>query len=641
MLKLTLQRRTVAAGGLAAMLMAGAALMAAPTFAQQQAPSLDALVADGELPPVAERLPTNPQVVEADSIGTYGGTWRMGMRGGGDNGLIVKTVAYEGLVRYDRNWDKVIPNLAESWEANAEATEYTFKLREGVKWSDGTPFTTEDIAFTVEMFQDPEYAANSWIDNVSNPVKLEVIDDYTFKFRFDTPNGMLLEEMASVNGAQITSLQKAYCSQFHPNYNENAAAEAEAAGFSSWALHLQDRCAWGWESIRFSNPDLPVLYAWMIDQPLSADVQRMTWKRNPYYWKVDTEGNQLPYIDSLDMRVSESLEELTLLALNGEIDFQERHIATVVNKPLFFDGQEQGDYRLGQVIPSASNSLVLQLNFNHDDPVKRELFQNKDFRIGISHAIDRQEIIDVVLTGQSEPFQVAPRPESPFYDEELAKQYTEFDPELAVQHLEAAGLTETNGDGIRLMSNGEPVQITVDVISALRPEWIDMLEIMQLQLEAVGVDIELNNIDRTLFYEKRPSNDFDAQVWAGDGGIEVVPEPRYYFPFSDESVWAYRWAQWYQGTRPEIAEEPADWAKEQMEIYRQLRASSDADERAELMKQILAITKEQFPVIGVALMPDSYYIAKNNLQNVPDSMFNAWLFPTPAPMDPTTWYFQQ
>ena len=246
----------------------------------------------------------------------------------------------------------------------------------------------------------------------------------------------------------------------------------------------------------------------------------------------------------------------------------------------------------------------------------------------------------MVFTGQGEPFQVAPRPESQFYDEELAKQYTEFNPELAIQHLEAAGLTEVNGDGIRLMSDGRPAKIVVDVISALRPEWVDMLEIMALQLEAVGIELELNNIDRTLFYEKRPSNDYEAQVWAGDGGIEVIPEPRYYFPFSDESVWAYRWAQWFNGTRPEIAEEPADWAQEQMELYREVRASSDADQRAELMKQILAITKEQFPVIGVSLMPNSYYIAKNNLRNVPDSMFNAWLFPTPSPMDPTTWYFE-
>ena len=617
-----------------------ALLAAAGPALAQQAPELDALVASGDLPPLEERLPANPLVLNADSIGTYGGTWHMGMRGGGDNGLIVKTVAYEGLVRFDQEWKTVVPNLAESWEANEDATEYTFHLRQGVKWSDGTPFTSADIEFAVEIYNDPDYPAGSWIDNVNNPVHLEVIDDYTFKFRFDQPNGMLMDEMASVNGIHITSLQKAYSSQFHPKYNENAAAEAEAKGFSSWALYLQDRCAWGWETIRFSNPDLPTLYAWVIDQPLSANASHVTWDRNPYYWKVDAEGNQLPYMDHLDMRVSESIEELTLLALNGEIDFQERHIATNTNKPLFYDGQEAGDYHLGEIIPSASNTLVLQLNFNHDDPVKRALYQDKNFRIGISEAIDREEIVDVVFTGQGEPFQVAPRPESPFYDEELAKQYTEFNPESAIEHLEAAGLTETNGDGVRLMSDGRPAKITVDVISSLRPEWIDILEIMQLQLSSVGIEIELNNIDRTLFYDKRPGNEFDAQVWAGDGGLEVVQEPRYYFPANDESVWAWRWAQWFNGTRPEIAEEPADWAKEQMELYKQIRSSSDPDQRADLMKQILAITKEQFPVIGVSLMPNGYSIIKNNLGNAPETMFNAWLFPTPSPMDPATWYFK-
>ncbi|WP_127753237.1 ABC transporter substrate-binding protein [Devosia sp. 1566] len=620
-----------------------AALMvgAAPALAQQQSPVLDAMVESGELPAVGERLPSNPLVVEGDSVGKYGGTWRMGLNGGGDNGLIVKTVAYEGLVRYDHEWKTVLPNLAESWEASDDATEYTFTLRDGVKWSDGTPYTTEDIAFTVEMYQDPDYAANSWIDNQNNPMTLTVIDDLNFKFTFEKPNGMFLETLASTDGIHITSLQKAYCSQFHPTYNENADADATSAGFDGWALYLQDRCAWGWETIRFSNADLPTIYGWVIETPLSANAQRVTWTRNPYFWKTDAEGNQLPYIDNLDMRVSQGgVEELTLAALNGEIDFQERHIATNVSKPLFFDGQEAGGYHLGEVIPSASNTLVLQLNLNHLDPVKNELFNSKDFRVGISHAIDRQEIIDVVFTGQGEPFQVAPRPESQFYDEELAKQYTEFDPDLAAQHFEAAGLTERNGDGIYLLSDGTPAKITVDVISALRPEWIDMLEIMQLQLEAFGIDLELNNIDRTLFYEKRPAGEFDAQIWAGDGGIEALQEPRYYFPFSDESVWAYRWAQWFNGTRPEIAEEPADWAKEQMDLYNQVRAEADPEKRADLFNQVLAITKEQFPVIGVSLMPNSYSIVRNNLKNVPDTMFNAWLFPTPAPMDPVVWYFE-
>ncbi|WP_163267208.1 ABC transporter substrate-binding protein [Chelativorans alearense] len=625
-----------------AALLSGLMLSAAPALAFEQAPMLDERVESGDLPPVDERLPKNPLVVEpVESVGKYGGVWRMGMRGGDDNGLIAKTAAYEGLVRYDHKWEKVVPNLAESWEINDDATEYTFKLREGLKWSDGQPMTSEDIAFAVEMFQNPEYPANSnWIDIKDNPVKVEVVDDFTFKFIFDKPNGTLMDTLATINGTQVLTIPKHYCSQFSPDHNPDADKMAKAEGHQNWTFLMQQKCAWGWESQRWTNPELPVMYAWRVTEPLTGDAARVVWERNPYYFKVDAEGNQLPYIDGLDMRVSRSLEELTLLALNGEIDFQDRHIATNANQAVFYDGQEKGDYHLGKVIQSVSSSLVLQLNFNHDDPVKRALFQNKDFRIGLSHAIDRQEIIDVVFIGQGEPFQVAPRPESPFYDEEMAKQYTEFDPEKAVEHLEAAGLTEMNGDGIRLMSDGRPARIVVDVIAALRPEWIDMLELMQLQLAEVGVDIEINNIDRTLFYDKRPSNDYDAQVWAGDGGLDVMQEPRYYFPSGEESVWAYKWQAWYTGANQQIAEEPADWAKEQMALYDELKGEGDADRRAELMREILAIAKENFPVIGVSLMPDGYYIAKNNLKNVAPSMINAWLFPEPAGYDATQWYFE-
>lgn len=623
------------------LLIAGVLLSTAPALAYQQAPMLDAQVESGELPPVDERLPKTPQVVEPyESIGKYGGVWRSGLRGGDDNGWIARTTAYEGLVRYDREWKEIIPNLAESWEVNDDATEFTFKLREGLKWSDGHPFTPEDIAFAVEMFKNPEYPANGWIDQQSNPASVEVIDDTTFKLVFEEPFGLLMDQLADINGTMLITIPKHYCSQFNPKYNPDANKMATEAGYQNWTFLMQDKCAWGWETPRWTNPDLPVMYAWRIKEPLSGNAARVVWERNPYYWKVDPEGNQLPYIDRLDMRVSESPEELTLMALNGEIDWQDRHINTNTNQAVFYDGQEKGDYHLGKVVQSRSSGLVLQLNFNHDDPVKRELFQNKDFRIGLSHALDRQEIIDVVFIGQGEPFQVAPRPESPFYDEEMAKQYTEFDPEKAVEHLETAGLTEMNGDGIRLMSDGRPARIVVDVIAALRPEWIDMLELMQLQLAQVGIQIEINNIDRTLFYDKRPSNDYDAQVWAGDGGLEVIQEPRYYFPFSEESVWAYKWQAWYTGANKEIAEEPADWAKKQMELYDALRAEPNADRRADLMREILAIAKENFPVIGVSLMPNGYYIARNNLKNVAPSMIDAWLFPQPAGNDPTQWYFE-
>ena len=601
-----------------------------------QAPMLDGT----DLPPVEERLPANPLVVTpVESVGTYGGTWRSALRGGLDNAWIARTVAYDGLVRYNREWNEIVPNLAESWEVSADATTYTFHLREGLKWNNGTPFTSADIAFAVELFSEPSYGVGGFIKNPNNPVTVEVVDDTTFKFVFEKPNGVIMDELASVNGFTVVSLSKDYCSQFYPKYNPDAAAQAKAAGFETWELWMTNRCSWATETIRWANPELPMMNAWMVDEPLTGDASRVTFVRNPYYWKVDTEGNQLPYIDHLSMRVSDSLEELTLMALNGEIDFQDRHIATVANQPLFFDGQEAGDYRLGENVPSNMNTMVLQFNMNHVDPKRAELFQNKDFRIGISQLIDRQEIIDVIFTGQGEPFQAAPRPESPFYDEEMAKQYTEFDPDAAAAAFEAAGLGPRNGDGFYTFADGSPLVVTIDMISTVRPEWIDMMELLQLQIEAGGIDIELNNIDRTLYYEKRPAGDYDAQIWQGDGGLDVIQEPRYYMANGDESVWAYRWAQWFQGSRPEIAEEPAPWAKEQMDLFNQLRGEGDPLKRDELMKQILAIAKENFPVIGISLPGNGYYIARNNMRNIAEPMLHAYLFPTPGPYDPFQWYF--
>lgn len=622
-------------------LAASAILPATMAFAQGQAPAFEEMVAAGELPPLEERLPANPLVVEpVNEVGQYGGTWRSGLLGGGDVAWIGRTIAYDGLVRYDREWEEVIPNLAESWSANDDATEWTFTLREGLKWSDGEPFTAEDIEFAFNLIQRDDYPAfQPFVTDPTNPSTVEVVDEQTVIFRFEKPKGLLLDELASIDGFTIASLPKHYCSQFHPDYNENAEAEAEEAGFDSWTFWMEEKCAWGLETQRWGNPDLPMMIGWVVSEPLTANASRVVFERNPYYWKVDTEGNQLPYIDTVSMRVSESAEELTLMALNGEIDFTDRHIATVVNRPLFFDGQEDGDYRLGSNVPSNSNTLVFQLNMNHVDEAKRELYQNRDFRIGLSHAIDRQIIIDAVFTGQGEPYQPSPRPESQFFDEEMSKQYTEFNQELAIEHLEAAGLTETNAQGIRLMPDGRPAVITVDVITAFRPEWIDMLELMQLQLAEVGIELEINTMDRTLFYDKRPEGAYDAQVWQGDGGLDVIQSPRYYFPSGGESVWAFRWQAWYNGTDPDIAEEPIDWVREQMDLYSEVKAEPDPARQAELMGELLEITEENFPVIGVSLPPNGYYIAKNDLMNVTDQMKHAWLFPTPAPYDPQQWYF--
>ena len=276
-------------GGAAAL--AAALLVATPTLAAQQAPMLDPLVESGELPPVDERLPENPLVVTpVESVGTYGGTWRSALRGGLDNAWIARTVAYDGLLRYDREWGEVIPNLAESWEVSEDARTFTFKLRDGLKWNNGTPFTTADIEFAVQLLKEPTYAVGGFVKNPNNPVEIEVVDDTTFRFVFEQPNGVILDELASVNGLSIVSLSKDYCGQFYPGTNPNAAEEAKAAGFETWELRMQDRCSWATETIRWANPDLPFMNAWKVVEPLTGNATRVVFERNPYYWKVDTEG---------------------------------------------------------------------------------------------------------------------------------------------------------------------------------------------------------------------------------------------------------------------------------------------------------------------------------------------------------------
>ncbi|UYO00220.1 MAG: ABC transporter substrate-binding protein [Devosia sp.] len=605
-----------------------------------QAPMLDALVEQGELPPVEQRLPTNPLVVEpVDSIGVYGGTWRSGLRGGNDTAWIGRTVAYDGLLRYQRDSRVIIPNLAESWEVSEDARRYSFKLREGLLWSDGSPFTSADVEFAVMLLQDPQYPATfGSVSSTANPMTIEIEDATAFTLVFEEPNGLLLDELASINGFQIASFNKQYCGQFYPGVNPDAAELAQANGFETWAEYLEDRCAWFVERERWANPELPMMTAWVVDEPLSPTSTRVTFERNPYYWKVDTENQQLPYIDRLEMRISESIEELTLMALGGEIDFQDRHINTINNQPLFFDGQEEGDYRLGTSVSASSNTMVLMLNLNHDDPQKRQLFQSREFRIGLSHAIDRQEIVDVVYTGQGRPFQMAPRPESVFYDEEMATQYTEVDLDRAEELFQEAGLVKNESTGYYEFEDGTPFELTIDSIAAYQPQWVDVLELIQIQLDQVGIQMQVNNIDRSLYYDKRPGNQFDAQIWEGSS-IDFMQDPRHYLAANPESVWAYRWQAWYNGTMPEIAEEPVDWAKEQMELYNQVRSEADQDRRESLMREILEITKEQFPVIGISLPPNGYYVARNELRNVLEPMLHAYISPTPASYEPYQWYF--
>ena len=238
-------RRTFVAGlgGVAAMsLMGGSALAAAG----KEAPALAALVKDGKLPPLAERLPKNPMVVTPlEKTGTYGGTLRRGLRGSSDHNGILRMVGNQSLVRWNMDFTEVLPNLAEKWDVNADATQFTFHLLKGAKWSDGHPFTADDVVFAIEdCIKNTELYSSTpaQLAVAGKPVIVEKIDDFTVKFTFAAANALYLENLATPLGQHPTLFPKHYCSKFLPKYNTGLDAEVKAAGVSSWTELFRAKC---------------------------------------------------------------------------------------------------------------------------------------------------------------------------------------------------------------------------------------------------------------------------------------------------------------------------------------------------------------------------------------------------------------
>jgi len=607
--------------------------LAAQTYTQ--APELEQAVAAGTLPPVEQRLPENPMVVTPiDSVGQYGGTWRSALKGTFDTGWVRRTVGYQPLVAYDYDWTEVVPNVAERFEVNDTATEFTFHLRKGHKWSDGEPFTADDLVFALNLMKSPAYGGRKANGFKWEKMSGEAIDAQTFKLTLTEPNGLLLQRLASVEGMFIVNAAKHYCGKYFPDTDAAAIDNAKAAGFESWTQAVEQSCFFN-----FVDEDRPLLFAWRQVTPYDGLNQLIQWERNPYFFKVDTEGQQLPYIDDVQMIQTESVEDIVLQAVAGKIDFSNRHFATVANKPVIFENQESGGYTLTSTVDARMNHAIFQLNLTHDDENKRKLYNEKDFRAALSLGMDREEIIDVIFAGQGEPYQAAPRPTSPFYSEELARQFTEYDPDRANELLDGLGLTERNSGGIRLGYDGQPIRIQL-LSPSDQSEFNDIAQLVVEQWKDIGIDLDARNAERSLVYERVQNNSHDMHIWWGDGGLnDALLDPRFYFPFGLESAYAPKWAQHFMNSGSTLAEAPPADVQKQMDLYLEMVGTGDKARQQELFAEILDIAADQFYVIGTVLPADGYVVASKNLGNVPASQIYSWVYPQPGPMETAQLYF--
>ena len=420
-----------------------------------EAPMLAELVAAGELPPVDERLPDDPKVKEVvEEIGRYGGTinaFAINMDSWNDMGEVIGGSSFLLDITAD---NEIVPDLAAGYELAPDGKSMTLSLRPGAKWSDGHPFTADDIVF---MFEDMH-----WNDEVSTwnlygrVNRIRKIDDYTVQFEMDNPYPVLPVVMVTWPGGEIaTYAPKHYLTKWHIKYNDDAEALAKEEGFDSW-----------WEAFNShqifyptTDTNQPTTMPWNFEEQTTTVKY---FKRNPYFYQVDPAGNQLPYIDDVVV-TAVNKEVCQAKIMSGESDIAVA-LTSMENYSLYKENEQSGGYRVIAVPGVNASEAAFSINQNYPDPALREIFNDVRFRRALSTALDREEINETVYFGLGTPRQATTLANASFYKPEWgeAHPYLAYNPDKANELLDDMGLTARDADGFRLVPGGETLVLLLE-----------------------------------------------------------------------------------------------------------------------------------------------------------------------------------
>jgi peptide/nickel transport system substrate-binding protein len=480
-----------------------------------------------------------------------------------------------------------------------------------------------------------------WMQNADgSTATVEKVDDYTVKWTYAEPNTAFLLALANQDGADKSILNLSfvpahYLEQFHPNYVEAAELDAKVAeaGFETWTELFSV------ESMAHLSGNRPSMAAWAPDGTSVSD-QVFVIKRNPYYFAVDPAGNQLPYVDEVRFTFFADKEALNLAAVAGEIDMQGRHI-NMSSYPVLVENADKGGYRVVTWPTFGGSDAVVMLNQTWEGP-EGEMFRNKDFRIALSHAIDRDAIKELAFLGLGEARQGVPAPFHPYYPgDEWAFKYTEHDPDLANQMLDEI-LPDKDADGFRTLPDGSPLDIEISVVPAFAV-WPDIGQLIVEDWAEVGVKAHIELRERTPHFAMRPANELMAEIWNEDTtGFPFSGQPKF-DPRSDPALsFAPLVRIWYQ-TDGADGVEPTPEIQQLVDIIDEAKTSSRS-RQIELAQELFKIWAEnvwEIGTVGLTPMIQGVVVVHEDLQNVPEVAGNDWPLRTPGDTRPEQFFYAQ
>jgi len=631
-----------------------------------EAPMLKKKVEAGKLPPVEERLPKSPMVIQPlKQVGQYGGTWHRFSTSEG-----WPYFCWEGMDGFSffRWTDEegglgVAPQLVTRLEANNEdKSSWTLHFREGVKWSDGEPVTVDDVLFWWrDMVLNDEHSAvaREWTRSGGELMETTKIDDFALKLDFQAPQPQLKRRLAKYpNGGPIGGfgiVPSHYLKQFHPDYTD------EYEDFETF----QEKQDW------WRNPEMPVLTAWM---PVKEEPgKRIELERNPYYYAVDSEGNQLPYIDRVKIRYLADQEVLKLKLSSGKSDMQIRPWSlTLRDISMMKKNEEKYNFRTLLWASGTGTGPLVYPNQNHPNPAKRDLYRNPKFLKALSHAIDRPRIQKTIWygTGFKTTGTYWKNTLEFTRSEEGRKMFSkwkncavEHAPEKAKGMLEEIGVVDQDGDGWREMPNGEDLKLRIDEDAESREDYLDTSVVIKENWRNIGLKTIINPVDGSKISVMQTNATFDIRnSWSNSGASSFVVGPTWAVPV-EPTRWAPLYGAWFmvQGTSEEGTElnkKPRDRTPprkkppegspiaELQDLYKRAKVTLDPEKREQLVFEMIKIHMEEGPfTIGTVAGWPRVGVVKDYFKNVPEKLkggqINNWYLNFIATLNPEQFYINK